>query len=67
MKKLFLSLLMLTAVISAAALADKADYRVVPLPDRIDGIKDTDFRLKSTCLVDYPTGNRDMERNAAVC
>ena len=66
MKKLILSLLMLTAVISAAALADKADYRVVPLPDRIDGIKDKDFALKSNCLIDYPTGNRDMERAAVM-
>lgn len=66
MKKLILSLLMMITVITAVAQVHRADYRVVPLPDRIDGIKDKDFLLKSTCLIDYPAGNRDMERIAVM-
>ena len=66
MKKLILSLLMMITVITAVAQVHRADYRVVPLPDRIDGIKDKDFLLKSTCLIDYPAGNRDMERVAVM-
>ena len=66
MKKLILSLLMMITVITAVAQEHRADYRVVPLPDRIDGIKDKDFLLKSTCLIDYPAGNRDMERVAVM-
>lgn len=57
---------MLITVITAVAQEHRADYRVVPLPDRIDGIKDKDFLLKSTCLIDYPAGNRDMERIAVM-
>lgn len=57
---------MLVTVITAVAQVHRADYRVVPLPDRIDGIKDKDFLLKSTCLIDYPAGNRDMERIAVM-
>ncbi len=57
---------MLITVITAVAQEHRADYRVVPLPDRIDGIKDKDFLLKSTCLIDYPAGNRDMERVAVM-
>jgi len=64
MKKLIICLLLVTVSISTMAQANRADYRVVPLPDRIDGIKDNDFKLKGTTLVDYPIGNRDMERNA---
>ena len=43
-----------------------ADYRVVPLPQRIDGIKSADFKLTNQCLINYPMGNRDMERNAFI-
>ena len=57
---------MMITVITAVAQVHRADYRVVPLPDRIDGIKDKDFLLKSTCLIDYPAGNRDMERIAVM-
>ena len=57
---------MMITVITAVAQEHRADYRVVPLPDRIDGIKDKDFLLKSTCLIDYPAGNRDMERVAVM-
>ncbi len=48
----------------ASAQANTADYRVVPLPERIDGIKNANFRLTEQCLINYPTANRDMERNA---
>ncbi len=46
------------------AQANRADYRVVPLPDRIDGVKSADFRLTEHSLINYPTGDRAMERNA---
>ena len=51
---------------TAMAQTPQADYRVVPLPDRIDGIKNADFVLNEECLINYPKGNRDMERNAAM-
>ena len=60
---------LLTAMmLASAAMAqgNRADYRVVPLPDRIDGIKSADFKLTNRCLIDYPIGNRDMERNAVM-
>ena len=44
----------------------RADYRVVPLPENISGVKGADFKLTEACLINYPTGNRDMERNAAL-
>lgn len=50
----------------AVAQENLANYRTVPLPERIDGIKNSDFRLTDACLVNYPTGNREMERNAAM-
>ena len=49
---------------TSTAMTGQADYRIVPLPDKIDGIKSADFVLSSDCLINYPTGNRDMERNA---
>ena len=65
MKKL---LLILAACMSVTAIgmaqAPRADYRVVPLPDAINGIKSADFTLTQQRLINYPTGNRDMERNA---
>lgn len=66
--KHFISCLLLTTIIALASMAqgNKADYRVVPLPDRIDGIKSADFTLTEQCLVNYPAGNREMERNAAM-
>ena len=30
------------------------------------GIKGVDFRLTEQCIVNYPTGNRDLERNAVL-
>ncbi len=60
---------LLTAMmLASAAMAqgNRADYRVVPLPYRIDCIKSADFKLTNRCLIDYPIGNRDMERNAAM-
>ena len=42
----------------------RADFRVVPLPAAIDGIKGGDYRLDGHCLINYPTGDRAMERNA---
>ena len=50
----------------AVAQENLANYRTVPLPERIDGIKNSNFRLTDACLVNYPTGNREMERNAAM-
>ena len=64
MKKLIFSLLLTIVSTTAVAQVAMADYRVVPLPASIDGIKSTPFRLTRDCLIDYPRGNRDMERNA---
>ena len=64
MKKLIIALIAGILALGSAAQAPRANYRVVPLPERIDGIKNADFRLTEACLVNYPTGNRDMERNA---
>ena len=60
--------LLTASMLASAAMAqgNRADYRVVPLPDRIDGIKSADFRLNGQCLINYPTGNREMERNATL-
>lgn len=44
----------------------RTDYRVVPLPENINGVKGADFKLTAACLINYPTGNRDLERNAAL-
>lgn len=59
---------LITVMFSVVALAQtpRADYRVVPLPDEINGIKSADFRLTEQCLINYPTGNREMERNASM-
>ncbi len=66
MRHLMISLLVAIVAMAATAQGNKADYRVVPLPDRIDGIKGADFRLTEQSLVNYPAGDRNMERNAAM-
>ena len=66
MKHLFTFLMTVVLAITAMAQVPRADYRVIPLPSVINGIKSADFRLTDQCLVNYPTGNRDMERNAAM-
>lgn len=63
-RRLIASLMVAAVTTIAVAQVPRADYRVVPLPDRIDGIKDNVFTLNERCLIDYPMGNRDMERNA---
>ena len=66
MRHFMISLLVAIVAMTATAQGNKADYRVVPLPDRIDGIKGADFRLTEQSLVNYPAGDRNMERNAAM-
>ena len=63
---LFSLLLAMLVTVTAMGQTGRADYRVVPLPDRIDGVKSADFMLNGDCLINYPTGNRDMERNATM-
>ena len=65
-RHLFISLVMALVAMNAVAQESRADYRVIPLPREINGIKDADFKLTERCIVNYPTGNRDMERNAAL-
>ena len=55
----------LIALVSRAQ-SNRADYRVIPLPSTINGVKNADFILSSQCIINYPTANRDMERNAAL-
>ena len=65
MKKLLLIIAAwMTVATMGVAQTPRADYRVVPLPDAINGIKGADFTLTQQRLINYPTGNRDMERNA---
>ena len=65
MKRFLTTLCMMFSLMTTAwAQGGHADYRVIPLPDRIDGIKSADFTLTDQCLINYPRGNRDMERNA---
>ena len=65
MKKLLLIIAAWMSVVAIGmAQTPRADYRVVPLPDAINGIKSADFSLTPQRLINYPTGNRDMERNA---
>lgn len=66
MKKKLLLILAAWLAVTAAGMAQtpRADYRVIPLPDAINGIKSADFLLSPQRLINYPTGNRDMERNA---
>ena len=58
--------LLIAATVNVTAQVQKADYRVVPLPASINGIKGADFRLDAQCLINYPTGNRQLECNAAL-
>ena len=67
MKRLaIIVMLIVTIVVTTMAQEPTADYRVVPLPERIDGIKGADFRLTNQCFINYPAGNREMESNAAL-
>ena len=52
--------------LTANAQTGKADYRVIPLPSEINGIKSHGYSLNEKCLIDYPQGDRAMERNAAM-
>ncbi len=65
-KSVLLGLFAIMAVLASTAkpVENRADYRVVPLPDKIDGIKDASFIVKDWTAIQYPKGNRDMERNA---
>ena len=65
-RHLFISLVMALVAMNAVAQESRANYRVIPLPGTINGIKGADFKLTERCIVNYPTGNRDMERNAAL-
>ena len=64
MKHLFTCVIAVMIAVTSAAQTGRADYRVVPLPSEINGIKGADFKLTEHCLINYPTGNRDLERNA---
>ena len=65
MKKLLLIIAAwMTVTALGMAQTPRADYRVIPLPDAINGIKGADFLLNQQRLINYPTGDRDMERNA---
>ena len=65
-KSLLLLLFTALTALTSMALTQRADYRVVPLPSALNGIKSADFLLNEGCIINYPTGNRDMERNACM-
>ena len=65
-RRLLLPVLMaMTVIMGATAQGRRADYRIVPLPG-IHGIKSADFQLTGQTLINYPTGDRVMERNATL-
>lgn len=63
-KRLILCLMAAAVMTAIAQVQPVADYRVVPLPAQVNGIKGGDFKLGTNCLINYPTGNRQMEHNA---
>ena len=63
-KRLILCLMAAAVMTAIAQVQPVADYRVLPLPAQVNGIKGGDFKLGPNCLINYPTGNRQMERNA---
>ena len=55
MKKLLLFIAAwLAFTASGIAQTPRADYRVIPLPDAINGIKSSDFSLTPQRLINYP-------------
>ena len=65
-KRTIISIMLSIIAVTLMALGNRADYRVVPLPEVISGIKSADFNLTDQCLINYPTGYREMERNASM-
>ena len=63
-KQLLIAIACLATTVACMAQTPHADYRVVPLPDAINGIKGSDYLLTQERFINYPAGNRDMERNA---
>ena len=64
MRKIMLSFLMLMLLNVTSAIAQTADYNVVPRPQTITYAKEGAYLLDGSKLVVYPMGNADMERNA---
>jgi hexosaminidase len=64
MKKLLTTLCMVLMLSTGAALAQVANYDVVPLPKSVTTIQAPGFVLGEQTAVIYPEGNADMERNA---
>ena len=64
MRKIMLSFLMLMLLNVTSAIAQTADYNVVPRPQTITLAKEGAYLLDGSKLVVYPMGNADMERNA---
>ena len=64
MRKIMLSFLMLMLLNVTSAIAQTADYNVVPRPQTISLAKEGAYLLDGSKLVVYPMGNADMERNA---
>lgn len=64
MRKIMLSFLMLMLLNVTSAIAQTADYNVVPRPQTITYAKEGAYLLDGSKLVVYPMGNTDMERNA---
>ena len=59
-----MSFLMLLLLNVTSAIAQTADYNVVPRPQTITLAKEGAYLLDGSKLVVYPMGNADMERNA---
>lgn len=63
---LFLAVMLCMTGYSASIneLGQVVDYRIVPLPHKIDLQAGEPFKLKSSVKIVYPAGNHDMHRNA---
>ncbi len=67
MRKLFSCaglFVLLALVVSCSSKQETADYRVVPLPNKITSGTGAPFVLTDDVKILYPEGNEDMKRNA---
>ena len=62
MRRLFLSITLCASLLCANA--QRTDYRVVPLPQRIEYVKGEPFVMSRNTVITYDTQNDKMKRNA---
>ena len=62
MRRLFLSITLCASLLCANA--QRTDYRVVPLPQRIEYVKGEPFVMSRNTVITYDAQNDKMKRNA---